>query len=150
MPEPVSAVGGSIWVTAGGSVGLVVGALGLTALGGVLLAKGVAVVSQSLVLMMSGLVTPQACPTLLCRRVQSSVKFSSHQHSGGESSQMPSRTLGRRGSDVQHSGSLPMTQPQCQILACSCSNRFWARTQPNGTLQTQQTHDHEGFCVKPC
>ena len=52
MPEPVSAVGGSIWVTAGGSIGLVVGALGLTALGGVLLAKGVALVSLSLVLML--------------------------------------------------------------------------------------------------
>lgn len=51
MPEPVSAVGGSIWVTAGGSIGLVVGALGLTALGGVLLAKGAALVSPSLVLM---------------------------------------------------------------------------------------------------
>ena len=51
MPEPVSAVGGSIWVTAGGSIGLVVGALGLTALGGALLAKGVALVSSRLVLM---------------------------------------------------------------------------------------------------
>ena len=105
MPEPVSAVGGSIWVTAGGSIGLVVGALGLTALGGVLLAKGAALV------------------TSLCRRVQSSVKFSSHLHSGDESSQMPSQMLGRRRSDVKHSANLFMLQAQSQSWACSCSIR---------------------------
>ena len=40
-----------------------------------------------------------------------------------------------------------MTQPQFWHAAAPTE---LGRTQPNGTLQTQQTHDREGLCVETC